>query len=70
MSTTPTDVKFAHVLISLLRGLSDKSLRWAAIIISAGVCVGAMVHPDPVRAGVAVLLMCLLCPLWLRREKP
>lgn len=69
MSTTPADVKFAHVLLALSRGLADKSLKWAAMLLAGGVTVGAMVHPDPVRAAVAVLLVALLSPLWLRREK-
>lgn len=69
MSDAPTDVKFANLLMALWHGLADRSVKWAAILIAAGVTVGAMVHPDPVRAGVAVLLICLLSPLWLRREK-
>lgn len=67
--TEAAEVKIGHVVLSLMRGLSDKALRWAAMLGAIGITVGAMVHPDPVRAGVAVLMVALLSPLWLRRER-
>ena len=70
MSTTPADVRVGHILLSLMRGLSDKALRWASVGLAGGITIGAMVRPDPVRAGIAVFLVALLSPLWLRRERP
>ena len=70
MSTTPADVKVGHILLSLMRVLSDKALRWASVGLAGGIAIGAMVRPDPVRAGIAVFLVALLSPLWLRRERP
>ena len=70
MNEAPNDVKVGHILLSLMRGLSDKALRWASMALAGGVTIGAMVRPDPVRAAVAVLLVGLLSPLWLRRDRP
>ena len=70
MSTTPADVKVGHVVLSLMRGLSDKALKWAALLMSFAVTVAIMYRPNPIRAAMACLFVGLLSPLWLRRGQP
>ena len=70
MSTTPPDVKVGHILLSLMRGLSDKSLRWTSVALSAGAVSIVMFRPMPwwcavIGAGFAASL----APLWLRRDR-
>ncbi len=66
--STPADVKVGHVLLSLLRGLSDKAKSWVAILMAFGVTCGAMVHAEPLlRVAIAAVFVALVSPLWLRR---
>lgn len=67
MSTTPAEVKIGHVVLSLMRGLSDKVFRWAALVMAFGAVGAVMYRPDWIRAGIAALFIALLSPLWLRR---
>jgi len=67
MSSTPADVKVGHVVLSLLRGLSDKWFRWAALLMAFAVTGAAIYRPVPWRVGAAAVFVALVSPLWLRR---
>lgn len=69
MSTAPAEVKVGHVILSLMRGLSDKTFKWMAMVCAFSVVWAVLARPDPIRAAVACLFVGLLSPLWLRREK-
>jgi hypothetical protein len=67
MSSTPAEVKVGHLILSMMRGLSDKALKWAALVMAFAVTGAIMYRPNPIRAAVACLFVGLLSPLWLRR---
>ena len=69
MSTTPADVRVGHVVLSLLRGLSDKALRWTSVCMAFGVTCAVLYRPHPWRAGSAAVFVALVSPLWLRKER-
>jgi hypothetical protein len=63
------DLTYGNFLVVMTRVLSAQLFRWVAMLLAGGIAIGAMVRPDPVRAAVAFLIIMLLSPLWLRREK-
>jgi hypothetical protein len=66
---TPAEVTVGHVLLHLMRGLSDRVLKWSAVWMSFGLTGLVVLYPDPWRAGAVALFTALVSPLWLRREK-
>jgi hypothetical protein len=63
------DLTYGNFLVVMTRVLSAQLFRWVAMLLAGVIAIGAMVRPDPVRAAVAFLIIMLLSPLWLRREK-
>ena len=68
MSTTPADVKVGHVVLSLMRGLSDKAFRWAALVMSFSLTCYAVARPDVWRFSAVAVFVALVSPLWLRKN--
>lgn len=64
-----TDVTWTRFVITITQALSDRMLKWAAVVMSFAVTGAILYRPNPVRAAVACLFMGLLSPLWLRRER-
>lgn len=66
---TPREVTFGHYLLALLSALRDRSLTWAALVMSFAMAGAVVWRPGPWLAGVAVVFIGVASPLWLRRER-
>jgi predicted membrane protein len=68
VSAAPPDVKLAHVIMAMLRGLSDKALKWTSVLMAFAITVAVLWRPNWMSAGVGVAFIALLSPLWLRKD--
>jgi hypothetical protein len=64
-----SDVTWTRFVINITQALSDRMLKWAALLMAFVVTGAIMWRPNPIRAAVACLFVALLSPLWLRKDR-